>query len=313
MPTKLLLLITLICACGQSARGRDINLPESAAALSAPLDAAPRRGTLYRVSHAGRISYLFGTIHVGKQGFFPLEPEVTRALAASSALVIELDIRDEAPFQLALDKHGIYPAGQTIVEHLSPDTLDRLLLALAQAGLSLHTVERYKPWLVANLLVGVELEHHGFERSRAVEYFLLDAAEKQDKAVRELESADYQLALFDTMDDAQQESYLRENLKDLDNGDSLKKSEDLISAWSSADPPRIAAVLRELTSGDTVSAAFMQNMLLGKRNPEMASSIERIMQRDQVAFVGVGLLHLVGEQGLPQLLRQRGYEVEKLY
>lgn len=320
MPSKLLLLVTLILACSQPARSKDISVPEGNAAFSAPVqldpsprDPAPRRGTLYRVSHDGKTSYLFGTIHVGKQGFFPLEPEVTRALAASNALVIELDIRDDAPFQLALDKHGVYPAGDTIVQHLSPDTLNRLVRALAQAGLSLHTVERYKPWLVANLLVGAELEHHGFERSKAVEYFLLDAAKKQEKTVRELESADYQLALFDTMNDTQQESYLRENLNDLNNGDSLKKSEDLISAWSTADPPRIDAVLHELTSGDTVSAAFMQNMLLGKRNPEMASSIERIMQRDQVAFVGVGLLHLIGDQGLPQLLKQRGYEVEKLY
>jgi len=315
MPSTLLWLLTLLLAWTMPARGADISVASDVAGLSEParLDPVPRRGTLYRVRHAGKTSYLFGTIHVGKQDFFPLEPEVTRALAASHALVIELDIRDNAPFQLALDKHGIYPASQTIVEHLQPDTLNRLLAALGRAGISLHTVERYKPWLIANLLVGAELERHGFERSNAVEYFLLDAAKKQDKTVRELESADYQLALFDSMNDAQQESYLRENLNDLDDGASLKKSVDLISAWSAADAPRIAAVLRELTTGDTVSAAFMQNMLLGKRNPEMASSIERIMQDDQVAFVGVGLLHLVGDQGLPQLLRQRGYDVEKLY
>jgi uncharacterized protein YbaP (TraB family) len=315
MPSKLLLLLALLLAWNCPALGADISVPSGVAALSEPaqLDPVPRRGTLYRVRHDGKTSYLFGTIHVGKQDFFPLEPEVTRALADSSALVIELDIRDNAPFQLALDKHGIYPLGETIVQHLKPDTLNRLLAALGRAGISLHTVERYKPWLIANLLVGAELERHGFERSRAVEYFLLDAAKKQDKMVRELESADYQLALFDSMNDAQQETYLRENLGDLDDGDALKKSEDLISAWSSADAPRIAAVLHELTTGDTVSASFMQKMLLGKRNPEMASSIERIMQDDQVAFVGVGLLHLVGDQGLPQLLRQRGYEVEKLY
>jgi len=315
MPSKLLLLLTLLLAWSLPACSADISVASGATALSEPaqLDLVPRRGTLYRVRHGGKTSYLFGTIHVGKQDFFPLEPEVTRALADSSALVIELDIRDSAPFQLALDKHGSYPAGDTIVQHLKPDTLNQLVSALGRAGISLHTVERYKPWLVANLLVGAELERHGFERSHAVEYFLLDLAKKQDKAVRELESADYQLALFDSMNDAQQERYLRENLNDLDDGASLKKSEDLISAWSSADAPRIAAVLHELTTGDTVSAAFMQNMLLGKRNPEMASSIERIMRDDQVAFVGVGLLHLVGDQGLPQLLKQRGYEVEKLY
>ncbi len=131
--------------------------------------------------------------------------------------------------------------------------------------------------------------------------------------MRELESADYQLALFDTLDERQQEQYLLENLADLADGASLRKSQDLIEAWNSADRSRINAAWRTLTSGDTVSAGFMQRTLLGKRNPEMASAIERILQQDQVAFVGVGLLHLVGENGLPQLLRQRGYDVEQVY
>jgi uncharacterized protein YbaP (TraB family) len=57
----------------------------------------------------------------------------------------------------------------------------------------------------------------------------------------------------------------------------------------------------------------MERTLLGKRNPEMAASIESIMKADRTAFVGVGLLHLLGEQGVPELLRQRGYQVEQVY
>lgn len=275
--------------------------------------AALNHGALYRVSHDGKTAYLFGTIHVGKQGALPLAPEVARALLASKALVIELDIRQNEPFQLALARHGRYPDGDTIQRHLAPATLRLLVQALSRAGLSLQSVEQYKPWLLANMLVGQELDRHGYQRADAVEYVLLAAAQQQDKAVRELESAEYQLALFDTLDEHQQEQYLLENLADLADGDSLRKSQALIDAWNSADGGRIKAAWRSLTSGDTVSAGFMQRTLLGKRNPEMATSIEHILQQDQVAFVGVGLLHLVGENGLPQLLRQRGYEVEQVY
>jgi uncharacterized protein YbaP (TraB family) len=45
----------------------------------------------------------------------------------------------------------------------------------------------------------------------------------------------------------------------------------------------------------------------------MAAAIEHIMHDTPVSFVGVGLLHLLGKQGLPQLLRQRGYQVERVY
>ena len=274
---------------------------------------APRRGLLYRVTHAGQTAYLFGTIHVGRQGPRPLAPEAAQALRASHSLVIELDIRHSEPFQRALARHGRYAQGDSVQQHLSPAALRQLVQALARAGLSLQSMEQYKPWLLANMLVSMELDRHGFQRADAAEYVLLDAASAQAKAVRELESADSQLALFDTLDERQQEQYLLENLAELADGAALKKSQALVDAWDSADVQRITAAWRELTSGATVSADFMQRTLLGKRNPEMVSTIERILQQDQVAFVGVGLLHLLGEQGLPQLLRQRGYQVEQLY
>lgn len=286
-------------------------MPASAAVAVQP--AAPRRGALYKVRHDGKTSYLFGTIHVGKQGFFPLEPEVTRALADSSALVLELDTRVHKPFEQALAKYGSYPAGDSITRHLSPYALAKLNNALAKAGLGLQNVAMYRPWLVANILVGTEIEKHGYHRSNGVEGFLLTAAVEQKKRVHELESADYQLSLFASLDDAQQERYLVENLEELENGRALQKSAGLIDAWSNADAARIDVMARELTSGDSVSATFMDRTLLGKRNPEMAAHIERIMQSDQVAFVGIGLLHLVGANGIPALLRQRGYDVEQVY
>lgn len=270
-------------------------------------------GQLYRVTHEGKISYLYGTVHVGRDGVYPLDEVAARALRASRALVIELDIRQDKAFQLALARHARYPDGDSVQRHLAPATLDKLAPALARAGIQLASVQHYKPWLIANLLVGAELDQHGYQRSQAAEYALLAAAQQQDKAVRELESADYQLGLFDSLDERQQEQYLLENLADLADGDALKKSQALLQAWSAADGAGIKAAWRSATSGDSVSAGFMQRVLLGKRNPEMAASIERIMQQDQVAFVGVGLLHLVGEDGLPQLLKRRGYQVEQLY
>ena len=300
MPRKLLLLLLyLICQAGLCA---EVSVGD-----------APHRGTLYRVRYHGISSYLFGTIHVGKDSFFPLEPEVTRALARAKNLVIELDIRNAAPSQLAFDKYALYRNGDSLGRHLSGATLIKMDLALDKAGISRAAVSSYKPWLVANLLVGLELTHQGFQRSQAVEYFLLAAAGKKDRKVLELESADYQMSLFDSMNDAQQEDYLLENLADLADGNSLKKSQDLIDAWSTADSAKINLLLQELTTGNSVSSNFMRITLLGKRNPEMATTIENIIKDDQVAFVGVGLLHLIGANGVPRLLMQRGYDVEKVY
>jgi len=298
-----------------SAHSMDMSIPP--APVAAPADAiqlndVPRRGALYRVHHEGKTSYLFGTIHVGKQDFFPLEPQVTAALAKCSSLVLELDVRASAPYYRALERHGQYPAGQSIVQHLSPAALAKLQLALDKVKLPLASVEHYRPWVVANILVGQEIEKSGFNRGLGVEGYLLNNAAQQKKPLQELETADYQLGLFGAMDDAQQEAYLLENIADIESGAALRKSAGLVEAWSVADAGRIAALARELTSGDTVSARFMDRTLLGKRNPEMAAGIEAIMRKGD-AFIGIGLLHLVGDKGVPALLRQHGYQVEQVY
>lgn len=314
-PTPLLFACCLAMLCGAAPRshaGASL-APAPAAPLqaAAPRDDAPRRGALYRVRQRGQTAYLFGTIHVGQQDFFPLEAEVRAALAAASKLVMELDVRESGLFQSALEQHARYRPGDGIANHLDAASLARLERALRAAGIGLESVAHYKPWLLANLLVGRELERHGFQSGHGVEAYLLAAA--PDKTVLGLESADYQLSLFDAMNDGQQERYLLENLAELESGDALRKSRGLIDAWSSADSAKIEAMLLELTSGDSVSSDFMLRTLLGRRNPQMAATIEHIIQDDKIAFVGVGLLHLVGAGGVPQLLMQRGYQVEQLY
>jgi uncharacterized protein YbaP (TraB family) len=275
--------------------------------------AAPQRGTLYRVRYQNNTAYLFGTIHVGKPAFFPLETEVTRALAHAGKLVVEIDIRNSEPFQQALKKHGLYAAGGRIDQRLSAESLRRLRLALEKFGIPFEDIAHMKPWLVANMLIAFDLERHGYQRSDGIEYFLLSFAKEQTKTVQELESAEYQLSLYDGMPEAEQEQYLRENLAEIDDGNALKKAQALIDAWASANGKAFDDLLQESLNEKTISSKFMHRVLLDKRNPEMAEKIEVLLKNEESTFVGVGLLHLIGETGLPTLLRQRGYEVEKLY
>ncbi len=278
-----------------------------------PGAAVPQRGSLYRISHQGNTTYLFGTIHVGQPTFYPLEPQVMDALARSTKLVVELDIRNHASFDTALKKHGFYPANESLEQQLSADSIFQLQRALEKFGMSVDQVKHMKPWLVANLLLGLDLERHGYSRSHGLEYFLLSPANVQAKPVLELESADYQLSLFDGMSAYQQEQYLRENLVELTNGQALKKAQHLLHAWSSGDSNQVDAFLQQSRKEQTVSSEFIQRVLLDQRNPAMATKIEGLLQQDEISFVGVGLLHLVGNTGVPTLLRQRGYQVEKLY
>lgn len=276
-------------------------------------DTIPARGTLYRVSHEGNAAYLFGTIHVGKASFYPLESRVSDALAKSSKLVLELDVRNQQAFQAALAKHGLYSPNETIRDHIAPELYAQLLKALERYHFPAQRVMQMKPWLAANFLMSLDTERGGFSRSFGIESYLLAAASAQAKPVVELENAEYQLSLFDTMSREEQEQYLRESLEGLADGSVTKKTQELIAAWSTADEKLYDALVREAMNEKSTSSEFTQRILLEKRNPEMANKIEALLKNEATTFVGIGLLHMLGETSVPALLKQRGYAVEKVY
>jgi hypothetical protein len=275
--------------------------------------AARHHGGLYRISGHGRVAYLFGTVHVGDRSFYPLAPDAERALGAADHVVVELDTRADDDFLRALDKYGRYAPGDDIARHISPDTLEGLRAALHLEGVSMASMARFKPWLLANLLLSMTLERQGYHRSQGVDSALLAQAQRRGTRVVQLESADFQLALFDSMNAIEAERYLRETLGGLRDGSIVRQARRAIEAWRSGDAAALDAVLLEATAGGSETADFTRRKLLGRRNPDMANRIDQLMGEGGVLFVGVGLLHLLGDNGLPQLLAQRGYLVERVY
>lgn len=307
-------LLLLACHLPWAAHGAEsASVEPGASALpEAPAPQRVNRNALFKVSRDGEVAYLFGTVHIGDASLYPLAPAVGQALEGADELVLELDTRDEAAFQLALTKHARYQPGDTIAQHVSADTLARLRAALHAEGIALSGVDQLKPWLLANYLMGLELQRSGLQRTLGNEFVLLEQVKARGTVVKELESADYQLAMFDTMSPAEAERYLRDALDQLADGRSLQKAKASIAAWRSGDPAELDAMMADAVDGGSVMAEFTRRMVLGKRNPEMALHIEGIMKPGKTAFVGVGLLHLIGAQGVPRLLAQRGFTVERV-
>ncbi len=163
------------------------------------------------------------------------------------------------------------------------------------------------------MLIMDEMARSGFPIEQGIELHFLALAKTQNKAVQSLETADYQLALFDSLKGEQQEEYLQENLAELANGQAMKKGLRLITAWQGADSKALEAALLEIQSDPSTSARFMQRVMLDQRNPNMAKQIETLLKNDKTSFVAIGALHLLGNKGVPALLQQRGYQVQKLY
>jgi uncharacterized protein YbaP (TraB family) len=285
------------------------------AALSAPnLPAsAERRGTLYRVRDHGNTAWLFGTVHAGKSDWYPLEPTVTDAFDSAGRLVVELDARNAQAIQAAFVRRGVYPMGDTLEKHLSAATLAAARRVAQRYDIPWASMSTLRPWAVTLLISGLMLEKAGFQSALGADQYFLSRASKLSKPVVELESADLQLGMFDDLSAAQQEKLLAELLKGIEDGSGLELAIAMVNGWSRADEAAVLRVMRTELAGTSFTALWMRRVVLGKRNHEMAARVATLLRGETSLFVAVGMLHLLGNDGVPQLLRQRGIEVTKIY
>lgn len=281
--------------------------------IHAQIDAAPARGLFYAIHRGTRTAYLFGTIHVGRPDFFPLERRATEALADSSTLVVELDATQAETMRAAMRRHALLPDGETLGARLSPPLRTRLAAQLDALGMPQRSIRAYKPWMAALTLTLAGVQQSGFDGAYATDGYLIGLARGLHKPVVELESADEQLGLFDTLPRTDQTAFLDEALRSLENGKLADDTRALVSAWLAGDARALERLAAVSLDENPRSGPWMQQKLFVERNYRMAERIERLLADGQSPFVAVGALHLVGPNGLPALLAARGYRVVNLY
>lgn len=281
------------------------------AAVGRQTQAAPRRGALFKIHDADHALFLFGTIHAGKPDFYPLEATVMQALAQSSRIALEVDPSNAEPSQQALQEYGFFPDGQTL--QLAPKLQSRLVEILKKQGVQYAAVAQMKPWMLVVLLAMNEYAAQGYQASLAIDLHLSDFARAQKKSVVELESAAGQMSLFGKLSIADQIRLLEGTLAEIEDKTSEQKVLRLTSMWRDADAAGLDAFSREMAEDKTFSGKFLQRVLLDGRNPALASGLEKLLKSETTSFAGIGILHLIGEGGVPALLRRRGYKVERVY
>lgn len=275
----------------------------------------PARGALYKLEYAGNTSWLFGTIHVGKQDFYPLEPRVTQALERATAVALEIDpTADPARSMAVMREFGLYaPGSGSAMTDIRAEYRPRLERMLAKHGIAPEMVAPMKPWLVVMMLTLGEYRNLGYGPELGVDLQLARLAHGQKKRVVELESIGGQAALFGRLSNQEQARFLEDSLDIIENPKQGVQPRDLVDAWASADAAKFEALAREVEEDTTFSGKFMKKVLLNERNPLLADGIVAMMKMEQHSFAAIGTLHLVGSGNVAELLRQRGVKVERIY
>ena len=274
----------------------------------ARLDAAGRNFIWKATSPSRGVVYLVGSVHLLTPEYYPLDPAFDEAFAASDVLVEELDMHEmqAANSQMQMLTRGMLPAGQTLDKVLSADTMTAVVKKFTDLGVPIEPMKQFKPWLLALILQGFEWQKAGFNADLGLDKHFYDLAIGSGKQVQGLETLAFQLSRFDEMSMEMQDRLLSETLKELE---TTKTSfTRMADAWTGGDVPTIERLVLKDLKGEPQ----MYDRWLVERNRTWLPKIEALFSRPKPAFVVVGAAHLVGSDGLLQMLRAKGYQVEQL-
>jgi hypothetical protein len=293
-----------------SRRGVAIALAACMAVLvnSLHVGAAGRNFIWKATSPSHGVVYLVGSVHVLTPDYYPLDPAFDEAFKSSDVLVEELDMHEmlAASSQMGMLTRGMLPAGQTIDKVLSADTMSAVVKKFSDLGMPLDPMKQFKPWLLSLVLEGFEWQKAGFDADLGLDKHFFDLAVAGGKPVQGLETLDFQLSRFDEMSMDMQDHLLSETLKELETTKTSFIS--MADAWKAGDAPTI----ERLVLKDLKAEPQMYDRLLIARNRTWLPKIEALSSRPNPAFVVVGAAHLVGADGLLQMLKAKGYTIEQL-
>ena len=282
----------------------------AATALAGEKSGAGEKSFLWKVQSKTATAFILGSVHLAKPDIYPLSGKIEESFDKSSVLALEADpakAQDPALLQQMLAA-ATYAKGSTLKEHLSGETFELAKREIERLGLPLDSFSRTKPWFLAMSIETLEFQRLGYDPANGIDvYFAGKAAGK--KPIAELESFDCQISLLSGFSDREQELFLLYTIKDLATleGD----IEELMTAWRSGDTKTMGALAtRTLTETPELRPIF--DKLFYKRNREMTVRIEQFLKGKKTVFVVVGAAHLIGKDGIIELLRGNGFTVEQM-
>jgi uncharacterized protein YbaP (TraB family) len=281
--------------------------------ISTPLQAQqneetiPAKSCLWEVETSSARVFLLGSLHVLKSSAYPLAAEIDRAYAASQRVVFETNLGAmmEPAILAKMMELGVYPEGQDLFQNISGTTRNNLEKKLQDLGLPLSQFSRFRPWFIALTLTTLEMQRLGFNPLYGIDLHFYTKAKGDEKELSYLESVDYQLNLLAKMNMQDQNSFLVQTLKDLEISTQL--ADDMMTAWQNGE----ADDLYNLLFKSFEDHPGIEDRLLTRRNKDWLPQIEKMLKTPKTTMVIVGAGHLIGPDGLVELLKQKGYEVKQ--
>jgi uncharacterized protein len=269
---------------------------------------APTLHSLWKVEDKTNSLYLLGSIHLLKKEHYPLPLPIEAAYSNAQVAVFETEIdrMEQAETQAKILAKAMLPEGETLKKILSAETYLSFSNRIRQAGLPMMMFDRMRPGLAAMTLEVLAMQEMGAQAELGLDLHFFKRARQDGKAVIGLESLDFQIALITDIPKEEGELILKATLRDMEKAKDILS--EMISTWQHGESAKLETLLNEsLDEFPAISKRFLTD-----RNRQWLTKLDELLHADKTAIVIVGAGHLVGKEGVVELLKKKGYKVTQL-
>lgn len=266
---------------------------------------AGQQGLLWKIEGAAsHPSYLLGTMHSEDPRVVKLPAEIKTIFDRADSFSAELDMKMENLLQTS--QRMFYIDGTSLKDVIGRELYQDSVKLLAQYGIPEMLVERMKPWAVATTLSMPKSDSGQF-----LDLVLFMQAQAMGKKIYGLETVDEQLAVLEDMPLKLQINMLKDAVREYDSSQQMLS--ELLEIYIRRDLDGLHELSEAyMNKGDAAVAVYFQKAIIDDRNIRMLQRMQARLKEGN-AFIAVGALHLVGEQGLLQLLKKQGLQISPVY
>ena len=259
-------------------------------------------------------SYLFGTLHLESSNFIDSVPGLKEAIDEVDAIYGEV-VKDEMLSKSAVSKllkESEAPADSTIDKFLTPEEyrlVDGVVKEYMRGLIGLDKLKKFKPMTVIMQLEAMQMLKY-FPDFKSIDQGLdmgiQTMGDELGKYVGGFESIEEQISIaYGTSLREQARSLVEMCAHDKDYGD---YNRELSAAYHRQDLAALEELLTDPTRG--MSEESLERMCYSRNRKWMSKIIPTVPVQSMLIVVGAA--HLIGDQGLIELLRSSGYVVEPM-
>ena len=260
-------------------------------------------------------SYLFGTIHLETSKYIDSVPGLRDAILSVDAVYgeIQMDSLTDNDMMMKAVNNLIAPPDSTIDKLLTKEEyqlVDSVVNSYFMGMITLETFSKMKPVVLSSQLGVMQMKKYFPEQlglNDVIDVAVQAAGRELGKRIGGLETIEMQInMLYGTPLDVQAQELV--NFCRMDN-DIISFSKELCDAYHAQDLDTLEKLLLLEEVGVDEMANEIIEKLAYERNRRWMNTITEIIPRESM-LVAVGAGHLVGKDGLIELLRRDGYTVE---